>query len=57
MLLNSIVMVEDEMVDEPIIDVEDCYMCFVLLECEQAMIMDQQDVLVRDVARKNNHVV
>lgn len=50
-------MVEDEMVDEPIIDVEDCYMCFVLLECEQAMIMDQQDVLVRDVARKNNHVV
>jgi hypothetical protein len=43
------VIVYDEVVDELIIDVEDDYMYFVQLVYGQAMIMDQQVVLVHDV--------
>jgi hypothetical protein len=43
-------MIDDDDVDEVIIDVEDC-MYFVQLVYVQAMIMDQQDVLVHDEVR------
>jgi len=42
---DEVVVVDD---DEVIIDVEDDYMYFVQLVYVQAMIMDQQGVLVRD---------
>jgi len=42
---DEVVVVDD---DEVIIDVEDYYMYFVQLVYVQAMIMDQQDVLVHD---------
>jgi hypothetical protein len=43
---DEVVVVVDD--DELIIDVEDYYMYFVQLVYVQAMIMDQQGVLVRD---------